>query len=79
MSEELAEYVSSAVAARILGISQEAVSQQVRKGRLPAIRVGRNWAIPRDALLEFAKTYRKGRDAVGRGWEEGVSHESRSI
>jgi len=60
MSEALPEYVSTAIAARILSISQEAVAQNVRKGRLPAIQIGRNWAIPRDALLKFAKTYVKG-------------------
>ncbi|MBI4199666.1 MAG: helix-turn-helix domain-containing protein [Chloroflexi bacterium] len=60
MSEHLPEYVSTAVAARMLGISQEAVSRNVRQGRIRAIQVGRTWAIPRDALLEFAKTYQKG-------------------
>lgn len=58
--QELQPYVSTGDAARLLGVTHEAVSQNVRKGRLPAIRLGRNWAIPRDALLEFAKTYVKG-------------------
>lgn len=58
--QKLPPYVSTGDAARILGVTHEAVSQNVRKGRLPAIRLGRNWAIPRDALLEFARTYQKG-------------------
>jgi hypothetical protein len=32
----------------------------VIQGRLPGIQVARNWIIPRDALLEFAKSYVKG-------------------
>ncbi|MBI4234519.1 MAG: helix-turn-helix domain-containing protein [Chloroflexi bacterium] len=59
-SHELEPYVSTGDAARILGVTHEAVSRKVRKGQLPAIRLGRNWAIPTEALLEFAKTYVKG-------------------
>ena len=58
--QKLQPYVSTGDATRILGVTHEAVSQNVRKGLLPAIRLGRNWAIPRDALLEFARTYVKG-------------------
>ena len=60
MTEEQQDYVSTAYAARLLGVSQEAVSQNIRKGDIPAIRIGRNWAIPRKALREFSKTYVKG-------------------
>ena len=58
--QKLHPYVSTGGAAHILDVTHEAISQDVRKGRLPAIRLGRNWAIPRDALLEFARTYVKG-------------------
>lgn len=54
------EYLSTGEAARILGISRVAVTLMVQRGRMPAIRVGRGWAIPREALLEFARDYQKG-------------------
>jgi excisionase family DNA binding protein len=54
------EYLSTGEAARILGVSRVAVTLMVQQGKLPAIRVGRSWAVHRDALLEFARTYRKG-------------------
>jgi excisionase family DNA binding protein len=37
-------------AAGILGISRIAVFKKVRNGKIAAIRIGRNWAIPADAL-----------------------------
>lgn len=55
-----AEYLSTGETARILGVSRVAVTLMVQQGKLPAIRVGRSWAVPKDALLEFASTYRKG-------------------
>ena len=58
--EKLQPYVSTGEAARILGVSPEAIWQNVVRGRLPGMKVGRNWIIPRDFLLEFAKTYQKG-------------------
>ena len=58
--QELPSYLSTGQAARILNVSPEAVWQMVKGGRLPGMRVARNWIISRDALLEFAKTYQKG-------------------
>jgi len=60
MPEEQQDYVSTSYAARFLGVSLEAVSQNIRKGNISAIRIGRNWAIPRKALEEFSITYVKG-------------------
>lgn len=59
-SKGLQEFVSSTEAASILGVHPVAVGQMLRQGRLPGMKVARNWIIPRDALLEFAKTYMKG-------------------
>ena len=59
-SESLREFLSTAEAARILGVHPVAVWQMLVQGRLPGMKVARNWIIPRDALLEFAKTYQKG-------------------
>jgi len=54
------EYLSTGEVARILGVSRVAVTLMVQQKKLPAIRVGRSWAVPKDALLEFARAYRKG-------------------
>jgi excisionase family DNA binding protein len=54
------EYLSTGEAARILGVSRVAVTLMVQQGKLPATRVGKSWAIPKNELLEFARTYRKG-------------------
>jgi hypothetical protein len=54
------EYLTSGKAVENPGVSRVAVTLIVQKGRVPAIRIGRGWAIPRDALLAFASTYQKG-------------------
>lgn len=43
-------FFSTTEAAKILGISRIAVFNRVKKGTLKAIRIGRNWAIPREEL-----------------------------
>ncbi|MBU2574993.1 MAG: helix-turn-helix domain-containing protein [Elusimicrobia bacterium] len=43
-------FLSIPEAAKILGITRIAVFKQVKKSRLAAIRIGRNWAIPVSAL-----------------------------
>ena len=48
------EYVSIPEMARILGLSRIAVYRRVKKGRIKAKKIGRNYAIPRrdaDAVL----------------------------
>lgn len=54
------EYLSTGEVARILGVSRVAVTLMVQQGKLPAIRIGRSWAVPKNVALEFAKGYRKG-------------------
>jgi len=44
------EYLSIPEAAVVLGLSRIAVFKQVKRGRLAAIRIGRNWAVPAAAL-----------------------------
>ncbi|MCG2724648.1 MAG: helix-turn-helix domain-containing protein [Elusimicrobia bacterium] len=44
------EFYSVPEFAKKLGISRIAVFKRVKKGRIQAIRIGRNWAIPSDAL-----------------------------
>ena len=46
------ELITTAELAKILGISRIAVFNRIKKGQIKAIRVGRNFAIPRDSLPE---------------------------
>lgn len=46
----LPELVSVADAAELLGISRQRVLQKIVAHQLPAVRVGRDWAIPGSAL-----------------------------
>ena len=48
------EYYSIPEAAARLGLSRIAVLKQVKKGRLEALRIGRNWAVPAAALERAA-------------------------
>ncbi len=56
----LEELLSTTEAAQLLGVHPVAVQQMIKTGRLVGRKVARNWIIPREALLEFAKTYVKG-------------------
>ena len=58
------EFYSTTEAALLLGISRVAVLKRIKKGTLPATRIGRNYGIAgyeltsnseRDDLLEFLK------------------------
>lgn len=40
------EYYSLPEVAALLGLSRIAVFKRVKKGQLPALRIGRNWAVP---------------------------------
>ncbi|MEA3306163.1 MAG: excisionase family DNA-binding protein [Elusimicrobiota bacterium] len=44
------EFYSVPEFAKELGISRIAVFKKVKNGKLPAIRIGRNWAIPANQL-----------------------------
>lgn len=46
------ELITTAELAKILGISRIAVFNRIKKGQIKAIRVGRNFAIPKDSLPE---------------------------
>jgi excisionase family DNA binding protein len=61
------ELVTVPEAARELGVSRWAVWQQVKAGHLPAIRVGRDWAIERAALNAFKAIYKPRRRSARHG------------
>ncbi|QAT16238.1 hypothetical protein BU251_00040 [Candidatus Velamenicoccus archaeovorus] len=45
------EYFSIAQAAKILKISRIAVYKKVKKGQLPAIRIGKIYAVPKEDII----------------------------
>ena len=50
------QYLSTVQAAKIMGISREAVLKQIKTGKLPAVRIGRNYAIDRNDLGGIYRT-----------------------
>lgn len=51
------EFVSSADAAKFLGIKQMSIHALIRDRRLPAVKVAYRWLIRRDQLEKFAESY----------------------
>jgi excisionase family DNA binding protein len=54
------KYLTIPQAAGILGISRTAVYKKVKKGRIRAVRIGRNFAIPKKVIINAL-----GRDLTG--------------
>jgi excisionase family DNA binding protein len=48
------EYLTIPELAEIMGMSRIAVYNRVKSGKIRAIRIGRNYAIPREEVLEKA-------------------------
>jgi excisionase family DNA binding protein len=46
------ELITTAELAKILGISRITVFKRIKRGQIKAIRVGRNFVIPKDSLPE---------------------------
>ena len=46
------DLITTAELAKILGISRIAVFKRIKRGQIKAIRVGRNFVIPKDSLPE---------------------------
>ena len=57
MQDTQQDFVSSADAAKVLGIKQMSIHALIRDGRLPAVMVAYRWLIRRDQLEEFAASY----------------------
>jgi len=47
---ESRQFFSIPEAAALMGVSRIAIFKKVKKGKLAAIRIGRNWAIPAHAI-----------------------------
>ena len=57
LSQVQAALMSSSDAARELGITPEAASRLVRQGRLPGVKIGRSYVIPRESVASFSIGY----------------------
>ncbi|MCL0044065.1 helix-turn-helix domain-containing protein [Dehalococcoidia bacterium] len=57
LSRVQAALMSSSDAARELGITPEAASRLVRQGRLPGVKIGRSYVIPRESVDSFSIDY----------------------
>jgi len=53
--------LSSADAAKVLGIHPLSIQKLIYSGALTAEKIANRWLIPRDELAEFAKTYNPNR------------------
>lgn len=51
-------YLSTAELARILGISRVAVLKRIQKGSIPAVKIGRGYAIPESVVIEQFPKYK---------------------
>ncbi|MFC1675239.1 helix-turn-helix domain-containing protein [Candidatus Omnitrophota bacterium] len=47
------EFLTTTELAKILGISRIAVFKRVKKGQIKAIRIGKNYVIPKDSVPEI--------------------------
>lgn len=47
------EYVTIPQLAKILGLSRVAVYRKVKKGQIKAVRIGRNYAIPKKYIMNI--------------------------
>jgi len=46
-------------ASQALGLSKGALAQLLRSGKLPSVRAGKRYLIPRTALEEFVNSYKE--------------------
>ena len=57
MENPLEAYMSSAEAAKTLGIDPKSAGALVRHGKLPAVKIANRWLIPKAAVMELSKNY----------------------
>lgn len=61
MSESLVLTIPEA--AKLLAIGRTAAYEAARRGEIPAVRIGRSWRVPRQALEELLTTTATGTDS----------------
>jgi len=59
MAQLLQDYMPVPEAARELSLNAEYVRQRIRQGKIPAVRFGREYAIPREWIKRY-KSARRG-------------------
>ena len=57
MTQMNESYMSSADAAKLLGIHPLAIQKVINSGRLPAEKIANRWILSREVVEELAKTY----------------------
>ena len=55
------QFITSGEAAKLLGAKHITVTQLCQHGKLPAVKIANRWLIPREELMEFARTYNPSR------------------
>ena len=58
MKELKDAYISSAEAAKILGIHPKAIHKLINSGKIPAEKIANRWLIPKAFIIDFSKRYR---------------------
>ena len=73
-------YITSKEAAEILGITHLGASRLVRQGKIPGVKFGRAYVLPRTAVLEYCKGYvpRRGRPRIKRKYTKRSPKEGKS-
>lgn len=68
------EYITIPQLAKILGISRIAVFKKVKKGEIEAIKVGRNYAIPKKYIAEIlgSSLNQKDKDEIDKAVKKAV-------
>jgi len=51
----MTEFISTGEAAVILGITRQSMGWLLRNGRVKAQKVGRNWIVEKNSVLEYKK------------------------
>ena len=82
MDNLIEKYISSAEAAKILGIYTASVNRLVRQGIIPAVKITGGWLLSRAFVEDMAKKYegRRGRPRRKRKYtKRGVSDEGSTL
>ncbi len=74
MDNLIEKYMSSAEAAKILGIYTASVNRLARQGIIPAVKIGGGWIVSRQFVEDMARSYegRRGRPRTKRKYTRRV-------
>lgn len=66
MLEDYGDILNMQDTAEILNVSEAVISRLFRNGDIPAQKVGREWRVPKDAIIEYIYFPSHGNDRRGR-------------